>query len=141
MTRLRPAAPRPRVLVFGTFDLLHPGHRFLLAEAAKRGELFAVVARDATVERLKGRAPVDDERTRMANVRGAVANATVMLGDPSDFLAPVRAVAPDLILLGYDQQLPPGITEDALRCAMERLPAFEPETYKSSILRNKKTDN
>ncbi len=128
-----------KVLIFGTFDLLHAGHRFLLKEASKRGELFVVVARDANVERIKGRPPVDDEHTRRANVQGAVPSTRVVLGDPSDFLVPVRAIEPDLILLGYDQELPPGITEEELSCSVERLPSFEPETYKSSILRNKKT--
>jgi cytidyltransferase-like protein len=126
---------RMRVLVFGTFDLLHPGHRYLLAEAAKRGELNVVVARDRNVERIKGKTTVHSEEERLAAVRAAAPSARAMLGDREDFLAPVRAVQPDLILLGYDQKLPPGVTEDAFPCPVERLPAFEPEKWKSSILR------
>ncbi len=127
-----------RVLAFGTFDLLHPGHRFVLAEAQKRGVLFVVIARDVNVMKIKSRAPIDDEETRAKNVRAVVPNATVLLGDVSDFLAPVRSVEPDLVILGYDQKLPPGVLDNDFPCPVERLPAFEPEMYKSSIIRAKK---
>lgn len=125
-----------KVLVFGTFDLLHPGHRFVLDAAGKRGELYVVVARDRTVERIKGRLPVHDEVERVSRVRAAAPAATVMLGSGNDFLEPVRAVRPDLIVLGYDQTLPPGVTESDLPCPTERLESFEPQKYKTSILRS-----
>lgn len=130
-----------KVLVFGTFDLLHPGHRFLLKEASARGRLTVVVARDRNVQRIKGRFPAHDEDERMSLVRAAAPGADVVLGDAEDFLVPVRAVDPDLILLGYDQKLPPGVTEEDLPYEVERLPAFHPEKYKTSIIRGKKTDN
>jgi FAD synthetase len=126
-----------RVLLFGTFDLLHPGHRSVFAAAAGRGDVFVVVARDENVRRNKGRAPVQDERERAAAVREAAPGATVLLGDPADFLRPIRDVRPDLILLGYDQRMPPGVREEDLPCPVERLPAFEPGTHKSSIARRK----
>ncbi len=126
----------PRVLVFGTFDLLHPGHRFVLSEAAKRGELHVVVARDSTVARIKKLTPHHPEAERVAMIEEAFPEADVRLGSAEgDFLAPVRAVAPDLIVLGYDQQLPPGVTEADLPCPVERLPAMEPDKWKSSLLR------
>jgi FAD synthetase len=128
-----------KVLVFGTFDLVHPGHRFLFAEAAKRGHLTIIVARDRNVQRIKGRFPVQDEDERMSHVRMVVPDAEVILGDAHDFLVPVRAIDPDLIMLGYDQELPPGVTEADLPCDVQRAAAFEPETYKSSLLRDNKT--
>lgn len=124
-----------RILVFGTFDLLHPGHRYLLDEASKRGELFVVIARDANVEKIKGSRPQQSESERQAAIAAAYPQATVVLGDEHDFLVPVRTINPDLILLGYDQKLAPGITEKDLPCVTERLPAFHPEKYKSSLLR------
>ncbi len=128
-----------KVLVFGTFDLLHPGHRFVLSEAQKRGSLFVVVACDRNVQRIKSRFPAHDEDERMSHVRAAAPDSTVVLGDAHDFLVPVRAIDPDLILLGYDQALPPGVREQDLPCEIERLPAFEPEKYKTSILRGTKS--
>ena len=125
-----------RVLVFGTFDRLHPGHEFLIREAMKHGELHVVVARDATVEIIKGNAPEQSEEQRIAAIRSVFPEADVVLGDAADYLAPVRTIHPDLILLGYDQKLPPGVSVEDLSCPVERLPAYEPEKYKSSIRRH-----
>ena len=125
----------PRVLVFGTFDLLHPGHIFALNKAAKRGERHIAIARDMNVEKTKGRLPEQNEDERLQSVQKAFPDSHVQLGDEEDFLAPVRKIQPDLILLGYDQKLPRGIVEADLHCPIERLPAFEPEKWKSSIQR------
>lgn len=125
-----------RVLVFGTFDLLHPGHQFVLTEAGKRGELHVVVARDRTVARMKNLTTHHPENERAAMIAAAFPQAHVRLGsDTGNFLEPVREVQPDLIILGYDQQLPPGVVETDFPCPVERLPAFEPDTWKSSLLR------
>jgi FAD synthetase len=124
-----------RVMVFGTFDDLHPGHRYLLSEAQKRGLLHVIVARDSNVMRIKGRAPLQTEDVRMQNIQDHFIDAKVMLGHESDFFARIREVKPDLILLGYDQKLPPGVTEESLGVPIERLDAFEPHIHKSSLRR------
>jgi FAD synthetase len=122
-----------RVILFGTFDHLHPGHVFVLTEAMERGDVTVVIGRDATVERIKGRAPRQSEAERKAAMERAFPGVTVMLGDREDFLAPVRKVKPDLILLGYDQKLPPGVFDADLQVPVERLPAHEPHRFKSSL--------
>lgn len=124
-----------RVLVFGTFDGLHPGHRFFLGEAAKRGVLHVVVARDATVQHVKGKLPQLNEQERKSAIQSAYPDAHVLLGDAKDYLASIYSVQPDIICLGYDQKLPPGISEPMLGCPVERLPAFESGKYKSSLFR------
>jgi len=124
-----------RVLVFGTFDRLHPGHEFLLREAKKRGELTVVIARDTTVKQLKGREPVQGEKERCRAVQAVIPEANVLLGDQNDFRKPLQEVRPDCVLLGYDQKLPPGVSPDDLPGKVERLPAFEAGTYKSSLQR------
>jgi len=123
-----------RVLVFGTFDGLHQGHRFFLDAAAEQGELHIAVARDTTVEHIKGKPPRESEQDRRKAIQSAYPDTQVFLGAEADYLEPVRKVKPDLICLGYDQKLPPGITEELLSCPTKRLPAHEPEKYKSSIL-------
>ncbi|MFA6039639.1 MAG: adenylyltransferase/cytidyltransferase family protein [Candidatus Peribacteraceae bacterium] len=136
-----------RVLVFGTFDGLHPGHRYFLSQAVKRavptakygrGELFIVVARDGNVQRFKGRPAERSQAQRRREVEREFPQAHVLIGEVNDYFLPVLTVKPDLILLGYDQRLPPGVEERDLREAgidVERAKPFKPRTYKSSLLR------
>ena len=123
-------------MVFGTFDLLHPGHLFVIEQALERGDVTVVVARAENVARIKGKPPVESDDVRVAAVRIAFPAASVILGHPTDFLSPVRTIKPDVILLGYDQRLPPGITQEDLKVAkIERLKAHEPHLFKSSLKR------
>ncbi len=126
-----------RILLFGTFDHLHPGHHFVINEARTRGDVTVIVARDRNVERIKGFTALQSEEHRAQAIRDAFPAVTVLLGDRDDFLAPVRSVGPDLILLGYDQRLPPGVSEADFPCPVERLAAFRPEEFKSSLKRRK----
>lgn len=123
-------------MIFGTFDYFHPGHAFVLTEAQKRGKVHVVVAQDATVKRLKGVFPHHSLAARIATIAAQFPEVQVLPGNADgDFLEPIRTVKPDLIVLGYDQALPPGIQEADLGVPVERLSAFEPEKWKSSKLR------
>ena len=129
---------RPRrVLCCGTFDHFHPGHRSFLEQAARLGEeLCVVVARDGNVERLKGRAPDHDEETRLAAVRAQEIVHEARLGHPgANLLKVVADVDPDIIALGYDQRVPRGLAEAFPDCEIVTLESFEPERYKSSLIR------
>ncbi len=114
-----------KILVFGTFDGLHPGHQFFLVEAGKRGNLHVVVARDENVLYIKNKKPENDENERVEAIRGKFPEVDVRLGDSDDYLKPVRDIKPDLIVLGYDQRMPPGVSERDLGCEVERLPKLE----------------
>ncbi|MBP9773880.1 MAG: adenylyltransferase/cytidyltransferase family protein [Candidatus Peribacteraceae bacterium] len=127
--------PMLRIMVFGTFDHFHPGHKFVLDEAGKRGEVVVVVATDIHVQQIKGRAPDQDQSKRISILQSQYPIYTIALGDPQDFMVPITHYKPDLILLGYDQQMPPGVSIDDLPCPIERLAAFEPEKHKSSLRR------
>lgn len=122
------------VMVFGTFDLLHPGHLFLIREAQKLGHVTVVVARAKNVEKIKGRTPVEDDTTRIAAIQKEFPDATVILGSKTDFLEPIRTHKPDLLLLGYDQRLPPTVDE-ALLPPIQRAEALRPDIYKSSLMK------
>lgn len=127
-----------RVLLFGTFDRFHPGHAFVLAEAAKRGDVTVVVALDENVKLIKGRLPSQPASDRAEAIKKFFPPANVILGDSGDFFAPVRSMRPDIVLLGYDQKMPPGVSETDFSCPVERLPAFEPLAFKSSKRRFQK---
>ena len=122
-----------KILVFGTFDHLHTGHMSVLNQALSRGDLVVIVARDATVEKMKGSSPEQSEQERLDAVRETIPQADVVLGDLDDYFEPIRREKPDLVLLGYDQKLPPGIAMEDFPCPVERMEPFEPEKYKSSL--------
>jgi FAD synthetase len=125
----------PRIMLFGTFDLLHPGHEFILKEAGTRGDVTVIVARDANVERIKRKKTTHSEQERVDAIKKTFPTYDVRLGNPTDFMAPIRETKPDLILLGYDQRMPPTVTEADFGCRVERLPALEPHKYKTSLMK------
>ena len=49
---------RKKVLIAGTFDILHPGHTFLINEAAKLGDVYVIVATDINRTKYSGQAPI-----------------------------------------------------------------------------------
>ena len=127
----------PKAIAFGTFDGIHEGHRHFLDEAASYGDLRVVVALDATVENVKGRPPIHDERSRLHALRDVGYDA--VLGDQADRYAAIEAYRPDVVCLGYDQQAFTDRLETELKsrgvdAEIVRLEAHEPETYKSSKL-------
>lgn len=130
-----------RVMVFGTFDVVHEGHRSLFRQAREHGEeLIVVVARDATVRRVKGRPPHHGEAERKAAVEEEGLADRVVLGDPADSYAVIERFRPDVICLGYDQSafvdsLPEELRKRGLSAAIVRLAPFRPEVFKSSKIK------
>lgn len=127
-----------KVLVFGTFDILHPGHEHFLMEAKRYGDaLTAVVARDTTVEKLKGREPLFTENVRILNLeRMGIADA-VRFGYEDDKMQIIREENPSIICLGYDQKMfveEMKMTFPAIE--IKKLAPHEPEQYKSSKYRS-----
>lgn len=128
----------PKVMIFGTFDFLHEGHKSLIAQAKALGNVTIVVARSSNVEKIKGRKPAESEEVRIAALKKECSSCTVIPGDDSDFLAPLKEHKPDLLLLGYDQKLPPGVSEADLPCPVKRAEALRPDIYKSSLIAQKR---
>jgi FAD synthetase len=95
-----------RVLVAGSFDILHTGHIFLFQEAAKRGEVVVVVARDSSIVKIKGKPPTIPEAQRLEIVQAIKYVSLAVLGNEGeDFLAKPLSLNPDLILLGPTQKI------------------------------------
>lgn len=131
------------VLVFGTFDGLHEGHKNMFEQAKKLGsKLVVVVARDETVDKVKGRFPRIREQERMQEV---IANAFVdeaRLGHKGDKYKVIEETNPDVICLGYDQrsftdELGAELEKRGLKPSIVRLEAYKPEKYKSSLINGK----
>ncbi|MBX4201021.1 adenylyltransferase/cytidyltransferase family protein [Candidatus Parcubacteria bacterium] len=142
-----PSTPlRARVLVFGTFDGLHEGHRSFLKQAGQFGDVTVVVGRDSTVEKTKGKLPKFSEADRLKAIEDSELVKEARLGNeapPGEKLNPykvIEEVMPDIICLGYDQthfveKLEVKLQEMGMGNVMvKRLEAFESEKYHSSIL-------
>ncbi len=130
------------VMVFGTFDTLHEGHKNFFKQASHFGEVYAIIARDETVEKVKGKKPMQTEKVRLEKVKELKEIKKAALGNKKDKLAKVKLWKPETICLGYDQHF----MVDKLRQLIEKnnmatqvitLKPFHPEKYKSSIIRNK----
>ena len=96
---------RKRIVVAGTFDVLHPGHVHLISEAAKIGDVVVVVARDRNVQRVKGHPAVVPEAQRRFMVEALKGVTKAVLGsEDTDLLRIIEQLNPDILLLGPNQQ-------------------------------------
>ncbi|AAM29938.1 MULTISPECIES: adenylyltransferase/cytidyltransferase family protein [Methanosarcina] len=102
-----------RVLATGTFDILHPGHVYFLAQAKALGdELFVIIARDSNVTHKPKPVIPEEQRLEMVDALKAVNKA--ILGSEKDMFEPLREIKPDIIALGYDQRFDTEILEKEL---------------------------
>ncbi|MCD6504049.1 FAD synthase [Candidatus Bathyarchaeota archaeon] len=100
---------RKTVLASGVFDLLHLGHVRFLEEAKKTGgenaRLIVIIARDSTVERLKGSRPIVPEDQRRALVEALKVVDEAILGYENMSIEKViEKIKPDVIAVGHDQR-------------------------------------
>lgn len=87
----------------GVFDILHPGHTFILNKAKSLGDvLVVIVARDSTVEKRK-RIPIVPEAQRLEMVEYLKPVDVAILGHEGDPLKIIEEIRPDVIALGPDQ--------------------------------------
>lgn len=92
-------------MIAGTFDIIHPGHLFLINEAAKLGDVYVIVATDKNRERYAGEPPIVPEEQRLEVVRGLKNVKDARLGRrDNNTLKTVEEIDPDIILLGPDQK-------------------------------------
>ncbi|MBI4050457.1 MAG: FAD synthase [Candidatus Doudnabacteria bacterium] len=126
-----------RVMVFGTFDILHPGHIYFLRQARKYGDFLIVsLARDPIVKKIKGRKPLHSEKDRADMLKSLKLVNKVVLGSKKDYIGHIVKEKPDVIVLGYDQRaftegLKGKLAERGLRVKIVRIRAYESRLYKS----------
>ena len=131
-----------KVMVFGVFDWLHPGHLSFLKQAAQYGdELIVVVARDSSVKKLKNKIPVHNEKERLLMIKKEPLVHLAVLGDSRlGSYDVIKKYKPDLICLGYDQKY----LEKDLKQRMEEkkiplvslivLDSYEPDRFHTKLL-------
>ena len=130
-----------KVLVFGTFDGLHEGHKDFFRQAKEQGNyLVVVVGRDSTILKTKGRKPKLNEQERLEEVKKCEYVDEARLGNEGNNpYKVIEEVKPRIICLGYDQthftdKLHEKIKEMKLKIDVIRLKAYKPEIYHSSLL-------
>ncbi len=135
-----------KIMIFGTFDMVHPGHEDFFRQArALVNDPFLVVsiARDSAVLRIKGVAPrrIEMERLQIVGAHAAVDHA--ILGDEIGYMGHIKKINPYIIALGYDQEgeyvsdLKRDLIEAGLQTQIKRLKSHRPEIYKTSKLSHK----
>jgi FAD synthetase len=98
-----------KVLTGGRFNIIHPGHIYLLEKAKSLGDcLVVVVASDRTI--IKSRKSLifpEKERKKMVESLKPVDRAVIgyEIEDKSGYAKIIKDEKPDIIALGYDQKV------------------------------------
>ena len=130
-----------KVLVFGSFDYIHPGHLDFFRQAKSLGdELHVAIGLDQTIEEIKGDRPWKSQGERLQEVQNLEIVDKAYLGYADDKLKIIGEVKPDIIALGYDQKKFTEHLEDELKkrgftMKIVRLKPHHPEKFKSSIVK------
>ncbi len=128
------------VFMGGSFEIIHTGHLYTIAQAKKLGDvLVVVVARDSTIMKRKGREPISSEQDRLALLTSLRAVDAAILGVEGNIYDSLERVKPDVVALGYDQyHAEADIAREAGRRGMHlkvvRLGALSPGVKTSKIL-------
>lgn len=137
-----------RIMVFGTFDMIHEGHKHFFKQArdlAENAQPFLIVslARDVNVQKIKGKNPDTPEQIRLAAIAALPEVDDALLGAIGDHMPHIIQSKPDIIALGYDQtaytiNLKQQLKIAGLGTKIVRLEAFKPHIYKTSIIKAQK---
>ena len=127
------------VLVFGTFDVIHPGHIHFLNEAKKLGSLVVSVASDKSVILRKINKPLKSELARAIESLG-IANK-IITGDKNLYnWSVIKKINPDIVAIGYDQtELEKALKEAKKKFGfnfeIKKISSKDPKRYHSSLIK------
>ncbi|HII15832.1 MAG TPA: adenylyltransferase/cytidyltransferase family protein [Nanoarchaeota archaeon] len=116
-----------RVMLMGTFDPLHDGHRHFFAEARKSGtELYVGVMPDSFIRNLKGREPMYCEQKRLEAVlhEPNVGHAFIVPENEEEEISKIVGLKPDIYYFGSATYNHPWNTR-LQAILMAHLPAIE----------------
>src|SRR3989344_7183697 len=124
-----------RIMVFGTFDILHPGHISFLRRAKKLGDYLIVsLARENNIRKIKGHKARYSESERKSMLEAVKYADKVVLGAKDDYIKHIVSQKPHIIALGYDQRaftkgLEEKLAHRGLRIKIIRLKPLRPNLY------------
>ncbi len=131
-----------KVFVSGVFDNLHPGHLNFFKQALRfidkqKGQLIVVIALDENVLERKAKLPRENQTTRQGKVKQFLEskgyNYVVVLGNKKKKYSLLKKYNPELILLGYDQEIDQAKLKG--QYIVKRAQPFFPHKYKSSFFK------
>ncbi len=132
------------VLIFGTFDVIHPGHKFYSQQSGLYGdELIAIIARDEFVKKTKRRSTIHCESDRMDHIIESGLVDKAYLSDPvTGSYKVVSKLKPDVICFGHDQtklleSFKAWVSKEKLNIEIVIIEPFKRDQY-SSTIRNKR---
>ncbi|MFH1588265.1 MAG: adenylyltransferase/cytidyltransferase family protein [Candidatus Diapherotrites archaeon] len=131
-----------KVMAFGTFDLLHPGHIDFLKQAKSMGNyLIVVVSRDDSAFSAKGMKPINSQSQR-AELVSSIKFVDEVSKGKKNHLKIIQEIQPEVIALGYDQKisvkkLKQELNSLGLNPEIKRCRAFKSHKFKSSKIRKK----
>ncbi|MDD3144519.1 MAG: riboflavin kinase [Candidatus Gracilibacteria bacterium] len=132
------------ILTFGSFDLVHEGHKYFLSEAKKYGDiLVTVLATDKNIKKFKGSDPLYNIEERVNHVKDLSISNIIISGDEENPLKWIDMYMPKIICLGYDQmgfskELEAYIKKNKLDIEVIRIKPYKEDIFKSSLLKEKK---
>ncbi len=131
---------KQKIMTFGAFDIIHPGHLYLIKQAAQLGKVIAIIARDKTIAKVKGKKPYFTEQQRKVNLEKLKIAHKVILGDEQDPYLIIEKIKPDIILLGPDQkvfvkELNSQLAKRGLNIKIKRASAWQRDIFQSKKIR------
>ena len=101
---LKKSSTKKIVLAGGVFDIIHPGHIHTLNAAKALADVLVVaIATDKTAQKMKKRQPLHNQELRRELVSCLSMVDKAIVGHEDDIFETVKAIKPDIIVLGYDQ--------------------------------------
>jgi FAD synthetase len=120
-------------MVFGSFDPLHEGHINFFKQAKQFGDyLIVVVAREKSIIRIKNHIPRFSEEERLSAVKRVSLVDKAVLGDENNYGRVIEDFKPEIIAIGYDQEIPETLKNTLKKYKIITLKPFRPDIYKSS---------
>lgn len=130
-----------KVLVFGIFDRLHPGHTNFLKQARKHGDFLVVaVGRASACRQIKCKTPRQTLKARISALNKLPYVNRAVAGDVKQGTYKiVLREKPDVICLGYDQKvlaadLKKWLLRNKLKIKTKILMPYKPDKYHTSLL-------
>ncbi|MFH1364780.1 MAG: adenylyltransferase/cytidyltransferase family protein [Candidatus Aenigmatarchaeota archaeon] len=131
-----------KVMVTGKFNPLHPGHILFLEKAKKLGDyLIVVVANDKTILKQDGCVLLKDMERKKIVESLRIVNKAVIGNPGEDHFRIVEKIKPDILALGYDQEVDEEMIRKRARNAGLKLKVMRikdrVEGIKSTTIRNR----